>query len=102
MAGGITLKSQPIDAFVAKVFKGLICEYYGNYMLDADKNEAGCPIPPSRKLMAIWVVKAWNDVPEKIIQKSWKLCGYKIAEELETEEDSQVLNLANDRYYILT
>ena len=43
-------------------------------------NEAGHHIPPSRQLMAIWVVKERNDVPEEMIQKSWKLCGYKIAE----------------------
>ena len=77
MAGGITPKSQPIDAFVAKVFKGLLREYYDNYMLNADENEAGNPIPPSRQLMAICVVEAWNDVPEEIIQKSRKVCGYK-------------------------
>ena len=69
-------------------------------MLKSDENEAGHTIPPSRQLMVIWVVKAWNDVSEEIIQNSWKLCGYKISEELETEEDSQILNLANDRDYI--
>ena len=50
--------------------------------------------------MEIWVVKVWNDVPEELIQNSWKVCRYKISEELETEEDSQVLNLDNDRDYI--
>ena len=30
MAGGITPKPQPIDAFVANVFKGLLREYYDN------------------------------------------------------------------------
>ena len=49
-------------------------------MLNADENEAGHHIPPSGKLMEIWVVKAWNDVPEELIQKSWKVCGLKIAE----------------------
>ena len=71
-------------------------------MLNDDGNETGCPIPPSWKLMEILVVKAWNDLLEGLIQNSWKVCGYKIAEELETEEDSPVLNLANDRNYILT
>ena len=46
MAGGITTKSQPIDLFVAKVFKYLLHEYYDNYMFNADENEAGRPIPP--------------------------------------------------------
>ena len=96
MARGVTPKSQPIDAFVAKVFKGIFREYYDNYMINADENQAGHPIPPSRQLMEIWVAKAWNDVPEELV------CGYQISEELETEEDSQVLNLANDQDYILT
>ena len=71
-------------------------------MLNAYENEAGHTIPPSRQLMEIWVLKAWNDIPEELIQKSWKVCGYKIAEELETEDDSQVLNLDNDWDYTLT
>ena len=78
---GLLQKSQPIDAFVVKVFKGLLCEYYDNYMLNADENQAGRTISPSWKLMEIWYLKAWNDVPEELIQKSWKVCGYKIAEE---------------------
>ena len=53
MDGGITQKSQPIDAFVAKVFKCLLREYYDNYMLNADENESGHTIPPSRQLMEI-------------------------------------------------
>ena len=82
MAGGVTPKSQSINAFVVKVFKGLITEYYDNYMINADENEAGHHIPPSKQLMVIWVVKAWNDVPKELIKKSWKVCGYKISEEL--------------------
>ena len=31
IAGGITPKSQPIDVFSAKFFKGLLREYYENY-----------------------------------------------------------------------
>ena len=69
MTGGITPKSQSINAFVVKVFKVLLPEYYDNYMLNADENEAVHNTPPSQKIMEIWVVKAWNDVPEELIQK---------------------------------
>ena len=38
IAGGITPKSQPMDGFIH--------EYYDNYMLNSDENEAGHTIPP--------------------------------------------------------
>ena len=40
--------------------------------------------------MVIWIVNAWKDVPEKLIEKSWKICGYKTEEELAAEEKNGV------------
>ena len=47
MSGEITPKSQPIDPFIANKFKGVMKEYYDDYLFYADENEAGHQIPPS-------------------------------------------------------
>ena len=88
MAGGITPKAQPIDAFLGKLFKGHYRNYYDNYMLNVPENSKGHPMVPSRQLCAQWVVKAWNKVSVKLIQKSWEVCGYKNICDLENTESS--------------
>ena len=70
MAGGITPKAQPIDAFLGKVFKGLYRYYYYYYMLYAPSNNRGQPVTRTHQLCATWVVKAWNKVSEELVRKS--------------------------------
>ena len=52
MAGGITPKSQPLDAFLGKVFKGLYRYGSDYYMLYAPSNDRGQPIEPNLQLCA--------------------------------------------------
>ena len=77
MAGGITPVAQPLDMTINKIFKGKFRDKYDFYMLNAKCNDKGHPIPPSRQLLAQWVVKAWDFVSEKLVAGSWESCGYK-------------------------
>ena len=88
MAGGITCKSQPIDMFLGKCFKGNHREYYDMYILTALVNKKGQPIAPSRQLSATWTVKAWEKIPEELIRKVWQCCGYKNVEDIENVKGS--------------
>ena len=67
MAGGITSIHQKMDKFLGEFFKGNYREYYDDYMLSAPTNEKGDTIAPSYQLCAIWVVKAWDRIPEKLV-----------------------------------
>ncbi|GFH50734.1 hypothetical protein CTEN210_07210 [Chaetoceros tenuissimus] len=82
MAGGITPKRQPVDVYVGKVFKGLFRKRYDNYMLHAPEDEKGHPRPPSGQQVATWVVEAWEEIPEELLQKAWVTAGYKTMEEV--------------------
>ena len=46
-------------------------------MLSAPTNEKGDTIAPSYQLCAIWVVKEWDRIPEKLVKKAWEFCEYK-------------------------
>jgi hypothetical protein len=85
MAGGITPKSQPVDAITGKIFKGYYREEYELYMLKAPLNEKGQPDPPSRQLCAQWCAAAWNKIPEALLCKTWHMCGYKRVSDLAKE-----------------
>ena len=70
MAGGITPKAQPLDVLINKVFKGFFCDLFEQWSLNAPLNEkSGNPLPPSRQLLAKWVVLAWAKV-DKVLVKS--------------------------------
>ena len=82
LSGGITPISQPIDAFIGKVFQGGYRNKYILYMLTAPMNEkTGHPLPPTRQLCAQWVVSAWEAIPDKLIRKAWTTLGYKSMDE---------------------
>ena len=82
MAGGITPKAQPLDVLLNKLFKGAFRNFYDFYMLNAKTNNKGHTIPPSRQLLAQWVVAAWESISEDLVAKSWKCCGYKSLDDL--------------------
>ena len=70
MGGGLTPKSQPLDVLVNKVFKGLFHDQFEEWSLNAPINPVtDHPIAPSRQVLAIWVVNAWDQVPEELIRK---------------------------------
>ena len=63
------------------------------HMLNAPANPTtGHPFVPSRQLCAIWVVSAWERVPEALVRKAWTVGNYKTFEELQqspNEESSE-------------
>ena len=59
-------------------------------MLNAPVNPAtGHPFVPSRQLCAIWVVSAWERVPEALVRKAWTVGNYKTFEELQTSHSDE-------------
>ena len=61
---------------------------YDMYMLSAPLNQKGQPMPPSRQLCTAWTVEVWNEISERLIQKSWEVCGYKSINDLQNIESS--------------
>lgn len=80
--GGLTPETQPLDKVINKVFKGYFRDFYDEYVLNAPITEKGNPKPPSRQLLATWVVKAWEKIPEQLVRKAWTACGYQTEEQL--------------------
>ena len=95
--GGITMKAQPIDAFIAKVVKGYYKDSYDQYSLTAPTNPStGHPIPPSRQLCATWVVEAFDKLPTELIKKAWQVCGYKSREEILSDNDTSLTEYSDE------
>mgnify|MGYP003899775703 CR=1 FL=1 len=69
--GGLTPEAQPLDKVINKVFKGYFRDFYDEYVLNAPVTEKGNPKPPSRQLLATWVVKAWEKIPEQLVRNRW-------------------------------
>ena len=63
MAGGITPKAQPMEKIINKMWKGCFCdEYDGFILIDPVNDMIRQPLPPTRKLLAHWIVKAWDKI----------------------------------------
>lgn len=78
MSGGITPKGQPLDVLVNRAFKSFYRDEYDMYLLTAPVNpKTGNPLPPPRQLIAQWVVKAFNKVPEELVYRSFLAAGYR-------------------------
>ena len=81
--GGLTPVNQPLDKTVNRVFKANLRDCYDQWSLTAPVNpNSGAPYPPTRQMVANWVVQAWEKVPEELCRKSWTHCGYKAQSEL--------------------
>ena len=77
----MTPKGQPLDVVINKVYKAFFRDFYDSYVLTAPIHNGG-PKPPSRQLLATWVVKAWKKVPRELVKKAWTACGYPSEAEL--------------------
>ena len=86
MAGGITPRAQPLDVLINKVFKGYFRDVFEAWSLCAPLNErSGNPLPPSRQLLANWVVLAWEKISPALVVKAWEVCGYKTQKQLKAD-----------------
>jgi hypothetical protein len=93
MAGGITPKGQPLDKLVNKIFKGYFRDEYDSYILAAPINETtGHPKPPSRQLLAQWIVHSWEKIPEQLVKRSWEMCGYKSYESCQADLEASMVS----------
>ena len=96
--GGLTPVAQPLDKLVNKVFKGYLRELYDIYAITAPINPTtGAPYPPSRQLIASWIVEAWERVPEELCAKVWIACGYKTRKELEGDNETALVPWGKDK-----
>jgi len=70
MAGGITPKAQPPDVLINKIFKVYFRDLFESWSLNPPLKDDGNPLPPSCRLLAGWVVQAWEKVPTELVKKS--------------------------------
>ena len=67
---------QPLDKVVKKLFKGVFCYLYYQYILPVQFIPSDNPKPPTRQLLETSVVKDWDMVPAELVRKSWTVCDY--------------------------
>eukprot|EP00957_Ditylum_brightwellii_P024333 1835324-Ditylum_brightwellii.AAC.1 len=96
MAGGITLKAQPLDVLVNKVFKDHFRDLFQQWSLAAPTNDKGHPKAPSCQLLVTWAMEAWEKVPKELVQRSWAVCHYKSTEEIANGNTSSSAVVAYD------
>ncbi|CAG8791929.1 7518_t:CDS:2, partial [Dentiscutata erythropus] len=85
--GGLMSLVQVLDVSINKPFKDHLCERWRNWMANGEfqPTKGENFKKPTCNLMYQWIVEAWEDIPTKIIEKSFKKCG--ISNELDGSED---------------
>lgn len=93
--GGCTSLAQPIDVGVNKPLKNHVRRSWENYMITNGLGEPGRTIqPPTRKMMAEWIVAAIDATPAHIIRNAWRHGRYSYfpherEEDIPTNQDQQ-------------
>ena len=57
--------------------------------------KTGHPLPPSRQILAQWIVKTWAKVPKEPVPKLWEVYGYKSTEDLSNDLETASVAVIN-------
>ena len=49
----------------------------------------------TRRVVGLWIFKAWAKVPKEPVWKSWEVYGYKLTEDLINEEEMESVAVIN-------
>ena len=67
--GGCTSLAQPMDIDIGKPLKNHVCNKWTHWIFEQGTDTA-CFKPPSRKMMADWIVGCLLDMPISLIKKA--------------------------------
>ena len=78
--GGLTSHLQPADVSWSKPSKTAYKAKYSHWMATGTKSctAAGNMCAPSKALCLEWVRECWEELPSKIIKKSFRACGISV------------------------
>ena len=86
-------ESHPLDIFLGKIIKGFYRDSYDAHMLNVLVNTiTGYLFIPSCQLCAVWVVSAWEHMPEALVQKAYTVANYKTFEKLQKAHGEESLD----------
>ena len=94
--GGLTSNLQPLDKCINKPFKAKLRMLYDTWMVNGPftYTPSGKKRAPSKELVLTCIDRAWNGIPQDLIEKSFKSCG--IANALDGSEDDVVWEEENE------
>lgn len=74
--GGMTSQLQPLDVAVNKPFKDRVRKYYSEWLCSEDHalTASGKIKKASAANIVEWISKAWKEVPETVVKKSFLKC----------------------------